>query len=65
MSDSDFEVWREGLAKERRGEYAGDDFSYKYGALMMPEVLFKVSVIADRFKVPWGAAYLRMRHTEF
>lgn len=63
MTEEDFKVWRAGLALERRGEFAGEDFAMKYGAVQMPEVLFKVSMIADRFGAPWGLTYMRLKET--
>lgn len=63
MTEEDFAVWRAGLALERRGEFAGEDFAIKYGAVQMPEVLFKVAIIADRFKAPWGCTYIRLKET--
>ena len=63
MTETDFEEWRKGLALERRGQFAGEQFAKKYGALQMPEVLFKVSIVAQQFGAPWGCAYLRLKET--
>ncbi len=30
-------------------------------ALLMPERIFNVSIVAHHFKAPWGCAYLRMK----
>lgn len=63
MTPHDFKEWRKGYAKERAGKFAGEKFAVKYGALMMPEVLMKVSMIAQHFGAPWGCAYLRLKQT--
>lgn len=59
----DFRQWRKGLAKERRGYFAGDEFCNRFGALLMPEVLLKVGMLAAKYCVPWGCAYIRLKET--
>jgi predicted TIM-barrel fold metal-dependent hydrolase len=61
MDDVMFRRWRRGLTKERRGEFAGEEFAATFGALQMPEVMFKVSMYATQFGVPWGLMYLRLK----
>lgn len=63
MTEDDFKEWRRGLAIERKGDFAGEEFAKKYGALQLPEVLFKVSMIAVQFGAPWGCAYIRLKET--
>lgn len=63
MNADDFAVWRKGLAKERRGKFAGEEFATKYGPLSMPAVLFKVSMMASQYHVPWGLMYTRLKET--
>jgi hypothetical protein len=63
MTPADFAHWRKGLAIERRGKFAGLDFQEKYAAVLMPERLFKVSMMALEFSVPWGLMYLRLKET--
>lgn len=63
MTTADFKEWRSGLAKERKGEFAGMEFQEKYAVVTMPEVLFKVSIIAQQFGTPWGCAYIRLKET--
>lgn len=58
--DKEFKAWRQGLHRERRGEYAGDAYLERYGAIMLPELLMQVAAVVARFHVPWGCAYLRM-----
>ncbi|MGH7782247.1 MAG: hypothetical protein ACREO5_00155 [Candidatus Binatia bacterium] len=59
MTDADFVEFRMLLAKERRGKFAGEQFSEKYGAIVMPEKLLISSLVESQYKVPWGLAFLR------
>jgi hypothetical protein len=61
MTEADFAEFRKGLAKERRGHFAGDGFMTRYGNIPMPDVLFAAAGTAARFNAPWGLAYIRMR----
>jgi hypothetical protein len=60
MSDQDFDQWQDGLKKERKGRFAGDEFAIKFDAVLLPETLFRVSIVAMQCHVPWGCAYLRL-----
>jgi len=60
MTADQFEEFRDGLRKERRGKFAGEDFAIKYGDILMPRVMFKVSMVAEHFKAPWGCVYIRL-----
>lgn len=57
----EFEAWRAGLAKERRCEFAGEAFCYRFGAVLMPELLMRVGFYADNYKVPFGRAFIRLQ----
>ena len=61
MSMTDFLEFKAGLAQEQRGTFAGEDFAKKYADVMMPRVMFEVSMTAEQFKAPWGCAYIRLR----
>lgn len=61
MTPADFKAWRKGLAKERKGQFAGEEFMKKYGAVLMPEKMLKVSMIAMKFQAPWGCTYIRLK----
>lgn len=63
MTGEDFIAWRKGLAEERRGVFAGEEFYKKFADVLMPKLMFKVSAIAIRFGAPWGCAYLRLKET--
>lgn len=61
MDQSAFLSFLNGLRKERRGHFAGEEWAEKYGDVMMPEILMRVSIVAEMFKAPWGCAYLQLR----
>lgn len=61
MNPADFSEWRTGLAQERKGRFAGEEWAMKFGAVMMPEKMLKVSMIAMQFGAPWGCTYLRLK----
>lgn len=50
-----------GLKKERKGKFAGEEFASRFGAVLMPELMLKVTLYANHFGVPFGATYLRMK----
>lgn len=62
MGQAGFEQFMVGLKKERRGKFAGEEFAVKYGAIMMPETLFKVSIVAEQYYVPWGTVFIQMKN---
>lgn len=60
-NQKEFAQFRAGLRKERKGQFAGEDWAETFMSIVMPEVMFKVSMMASRFMVPWGCAYIRMK----
>ncbi len=62
-SNADFDLFefKSGLARERSGKFAGEEWAEKYGAIIMPEFLADVSLMASKFHVPWGVMFLRLR----
>jgi hypothetical protein len=60
MPEEDFEPFRKGLRAERRGKFAGEEWSDRFGSILLPEVMIKVSMVAEHFKVPWGLALHRL-----
>lgn len=50
-----------GLRKERKGEFAGEEWASKYMAVLMPEILMRVSMVADQYGAPWGCAFIRLK----
>lgn len=59
-SPEDFEGLKEGLASDRRGEYPGDEWCKKYGSIVIPASILQAQLIANKFEVPWGVAYLQL-----
>lgn len=64
MTVADFKVWQAGLKKERRGVFAGEDFAKKYGAVLMPEPMFTVAMVAAEYKVPFVVALIRLKEVQ-
>lgn len=60
MTEADFKRWRVGMRSERKGVYAGDEWAREFGAVMMPEKMFRASMVAEHFKVLWGLAFRRL-----
>lgn len=60
MTDKQFVSFKKGLATERKSRYAGNKWAKKYGAVLIPLIFLDVGLTAVHFKVPWGAAYIRM-----
>jgi hypothetical protein len=61
---SDFKEWLKVCDEETRGNYTGDANADKYGAVLMPELMFKADVLAIEFNCPWGTAVMRLRNKE-
>lgn len=61
MEPSDFERWRDCLAIERKGRFAGEEFAHDFGALLIPGNLIRGSQLADTYKVPLGTALIKLR----
>jgi hypothetical protein len=59
MNDRDFGEYWAGARKERRGTFAGEAWAVKYGAILMPELLLRVSLVAMQYGAPWGTAFLQ------
>jgi hypothetical protein len=61
ISGADWQEWRRGLRIERKGEFAGEEFARRYGAILMPEIMVRVTMLAEQYTAPWGTAYIRAR----
>jgi len=61
MNDATFMDWRRGLKKERHQQFAGEDFMVRFGAILMPAMIVHVGMIAAKFHVPFGLAFIRLR----
>lgn len=63
MEDGEWQTFKKGLRLERKGKFAGDDWAKKYGAVLMPEIMLHIGLIALQFKVPWGCAFIRAKES--
>ena len=61
MTDADFLVFRKGLKSERRGKFAGEAWAERFGAVLMPLPMMRITQIKDQFKVPFGVAWQRCK----
>jgi hypothetical protein len=59
--DFNWDEFKRGRKLENKGDYAGDEWAKKYGAVMMPEIIIRVGIVAHQFGAPWGCAYIRMK----
>lgn len=62
-NEVEFKQFVRGLRSERKGRYAGDEWALRFGAILMPDLMFQVATIAVKFGVPWGLAFIRMQET--
>lgn len=65
MNAATWKEFKTGWALEKKHEYAGDVWAEKYSAVIMPEILFRVSVVSANFHVPWGTAFIRLKEEGF
>lgn len=61
MTEADFKLFRIGLAKERRGRFAGEEWAARFVAVLMPDPMFTISRVADEYKVPFVIAMRRLK----
>ena len=61
MDGEAFQEFEAGSRLERNGKFAGKEFWERFGAILMPELLMQVSIVASRFQVPWGLAFIRCK----
>jgi hypothetical protein len=61
ISKTDFLSFRKGLQRERDGVFAGKAWNKKFGAILLPKVMLEVSMLAVKYKVPFGTAYNRLK----
>lgn len=61
MDAAAFRVWRDGLALERKGTFAGEEHAVRFGNLVIPTALLNGQLLADQYKVPLGALLLRIQ----
>jgi len=59
MTKADYQDYCQGEAQERNQQYAGDEWAAKFGAILLPEMLLRIAIIAHQFHVPDGCAFIR------
>lgn len=62
--DFDWDEWRTCLEMERKGKFAGETLAKRYGAIIMPAATIEPMMVAAKFHVPFGLAYLRPWETK-
>lgn len=61
MTAADFREWQIGLKMERRGKFAGEDFMRRFGAVLMPQPMLRITMLADEYCVPFVVAHQRLK----
>jgi hypothetical protein len=59
--DTEFKAFRKGLRAERRGLFSGNVWVERFGAILMPDLMMRVSMVANKFQAPWGLVFIRLR----
>ena len=52
-----FDAFIKALKSERQGKFSNNEDA---AIIMMPAIMFRVSIVAENFKVPWGCAFIRL-----
>lgn len=62
MDEAAFKRFRSAMLKERAGQFSGGTLEEATTMLniLMPAVMCEVTIMAQQFHVPWGAAFYRM-----
>lgn len=61
LTPAEFADWRRGLAEERAGRFAGERWAQRYTVLLMPARMWRTSMTAMGYHVPWGTAWIRLK----
>jgi len=59
MSEESFSEFKKVQEKVSHDEFMGREAFRKYGAIMAPDILVRVSVLSYKFTAPWGTAFIR------
>jgi len=62
--ETEFAEFVKGRNKERRGVFAGEEWSNRFIPILIPMEALECSIIADRLHVPWGLVYLRKKESQ-
>lgn len=61
MADEDFTEFRRGLKMERKGRFAGEPWCERFGAILMPLPMLRISEFAHRFHAPFEMTWQRLK----
>ncbi len=61
MTEDDWPEFRVGLTMERLGEFAGDEWAARFGAILMPLPMMTITQVAAKFNAPFGVAWHRCK----
>lgn len=61
MTVADFSEFKRGLKQERKGRFAGEEWVQRFGAILIPLPMLRISEVAEQFKVPFFVALLRVK----
>ena len=64
MDDKAFKNFRKCAAMERAGKFSGEENQAIVGTILMPELMFRASVLEEQYKAPWGACVIRLKSIE-
>ena len=56
----DWRAFKRARAIERTGQFAGEEAADRFGRVLLPEILIRVSLVAEQFLVPEGTAFKRL-----
>lgn len=59
--EADWPEFARGLKAERRGKFAGEEWARRFGAILMPLPMMKITQIAAQFGAPFGVAWYRCK----
>ena len=57
LGDEGFKKFLVDMKKERRGKFSENN---DVSIIWMPETMFRISIVANKFMVPWGCACIRL-----
>lgn len=61
MTADDFTEFRRGLRQERKGRFAGVPWMERFGAILLPMPMIRISELAERFGAPFHITARRLK----
>lgn len=59
-TQEEYSEFLDGYNLEKQKIFSGEDWCSKYASIILPYYIFYAQLLADKYGVPWGVAYLRM-----